>query len=99
MKLPTGSYNKLYNKQHGRCFYCAELLNYQIVEIDHIIPRSVLKTDGVYNLCLSCKSCNRLKANKSLQDFKIRMQESCPEKLIRGLFYFEFINIYSGIDG
>lgn len=90
MKLPPRTFKKKYEQQHGRCFYCAVLLSDVKFEIDHIIPYSKSRNGQVKNLCLACFDCNRAKSNKTLEDFKRLIQE----KLIRGMFYFEFINIY-----
>lgn len=94
MKLPPRTYSKKFNEQHGRCFYCGHLLSNGNIEIDHIIPFSISKNGQIANLCLSCGPCNRLKSHKSLNEFRNLILELMPEKLIRGMFYYEFINIY-----
>jgi 5-methylcytosine-specific restriction endonuclease McrA len=65
----TSTRGALNGYQKGRCFYCsddlrllAEDLN---ADVDHFFPHKLKKTyphinlDGVWNLVLSCKSCNR----------------------------------------
>src|SRR5687768_17519487 len=94
MTLPERTKQKKILEQHNRCFYCAALLSEVKVEIEHIIPRSKSRTSAVNNLCLSCFECNRQKASKSLEEFKQLLLRTAPHKLIRGQFYFEFINIY-----
>lgn len=94
MKLPLRTYNKKLSAQHNRCFYCGELLAYAKIEIDHIIPISLKGSGQNSNLCLSCYPCNRAKSNKSLDEFKNYLNQNHPSKLIRGMFFFEFINIY-----
>lgn len=96
MQLPPRTFKKKWDRQHGRCFYCGHSLLDAPIEIDHIIPRSVSRNSSVKNLCLSCKACNRLKGNKSLEAFKTVMPSA---NLIRGMFYFEFINIYPTTNG
>lgn len=54
----------LYFLQQGKCLYCGESLNiYDLrnCEIDHIIPRTIIKDDSIDNLALVNKSCNQWK--------------------------------------
>jgi hypothetical protein len=48
------------------CAYCrtAENLSVAIFEIEHITPRSVDGETTFENLCLSCPTCNRYKADR-----------------------------------
>jgi 5-methylcytosine-specific restriction endonuclease McrA len=50
----------------GRCVYCLspELLMGVTFEIDHIIPSSAGGRTRLDNLCLSCPTCNRHKAQR-----------------------------------
>ncbi|HIM06168.1 MAG TPA: hypothetical protein EYG53_13240, partial [Gammaproteobacteria bacterium] len=61
--------------QHGRCFYCNRVLQEDVdkehdafADVDHVIPLSLLvrqppnlgvNPNGVWNLVLACKKCNR----------------------------------------
>ncbi|MBX4188387.1 MAG: HNH endonuclease, partial [Candidatus Doudnabacteria bacterium] len=65
MKLPLRTYNKKFTVQHGRCFYCGELLTEAKIEIDHIVPFSIGGSGQNSNLCLSCYPCNRMKSDRS----------------------------------
>lgn len=50
----------------GRCAYCRsheDLMGISF-EIDHVIPLSEGGATALDNLCLSCPTCNRYKANK-----------------------------------
>ena len=85
-------------QQHGRCYYCGceLILGYRDVsntEIDHIKPLSKYKDGTRGNLCLSCYDCNRKKADLELIQFKQLVLNKYPYKLIRGMFYFEFIGL------
>ena len=68
-KSVTSSRGALNGYQKGRCFYCAADLrlsgeNFN-TEVDHFFPHKLkqsnlpLNLDGVWNLVLSCQSCNR----------------------------------------
>lgn len=96
MILPKRTELKKRAFQHNRCFYCGIGLDECDVEIDHIIPFSVSKDGTVANLCLCCQHCNRLKHDHSLAAFHEIVSERFPEKLIRGQFYFQFLNLYNG---
>jgi len=62
--------------QKGRCFYCFAPISLepgdeQFADVDHFIPwtaRNVVpNVDGVWNLVLACKSCNRGEKGKFAQ--------------------------------
>jgi len=70
----TGVREALSGYQKGHCFYCFDSLSLtgtQTPDVDHFFPHS-LKTlglgalvDGVWNLVLACRRCNRGVAGKS----------------------------------
>lgn len=52
----------LYN---GHCFYCGkELKRKNSVHVDHFIPWSFVQSDQLWNLVLSCSTCNLSKNDK-----------------------------------
>ncbi|HFZ8994412.1 TPA: HNH endonuclease domain-containing protein [Citrobacter freundii] len=60
--------NSLNGYQKGRCFYCYAPISLQstdnnFADVDHFIPwkarGQVCNVDGVWNLVLACKECNR----------------------------------------
>lgn len=68
-KSVTSSRSALNGYQKGRCFYCfCELIllgEDMNVDVDHFFPHKLkqldksLAVDGIWNLVLSCQSCNR----------------------------------------
>jgi 5-methylcytosine-specific restriction endonuclease McrA len=60
--------------QHGRCFYCHELLTSiaRGVHVDHVYPVALTRTgswhgpdlNGVWNLVVACSSCNLSKSSR-----------------------------------
>lgn len=85
---------KKMKEQHWRCFYCATPLFDIPTEVDHIIARSLGGDGTTANQCITCRQCNRTKGSRTLPEFKRYVELKSPEKLIRGMFYYEFINIY-----
>lgn len=51
------------------CFYCGRPLQPDKIDVDHFIPWSFIKDDNLWNLVLSCPTCNRRK-NDRLPDGK-----------------------------
>ena len=46
------------------CFYCGKRLVPGRIEVDHFIPWSFIKDDNLWNLVLSCPTCNNKKRDK-----------------------------------
>ena len=66
-KLKKSDIDIMYDSQQGNCFYCdGELDNYHI---DHIIPLSKGGEHKLYNLVLSCPTCNLTKNAKDPEVF------------------------------
>ena len=88
---------KMWEESLHRCMYCgktvslAEFLNGADVEIEHIIPRSVLFDDSFSNKICACRECNRDKGNltaleyletkpqEQLEAYKQRIDEAFKE--------------------
>jgi hypothetical protein len=49
--------------QKGRCFYCEQLCEVDGT-VDHVIPWSFVAEDRIWNLVLSCMSCNSGKSDR-----------------------------------
>ena len=54
---------ELHAKQQDLCTYCLVKLNKKF-EIDHVIPIAKGGANTIFNLKLSCKSCNQSKGSK-----------------------------------
>lgn len=72
----TSCRNALNGYQKGKCFYCfddisVEPQSEQLADIDHFFPFALLQVnrdinlDGIWNLVLACKRCNRGESGKS----------------------------------
>ena len=66
---------KMWEESNHRCFYCgktmdiAQFLNGADVEIEHIIPRSILFDDSYSNKVCACRDCNREKGNRTAMEY------------------------------
>ena len=49
--------------QNGVCFYCGETLDSSKIHVDHVLPRSVLEHDEIWNLVLAHEFCNEQKSD------------------------------------
>jgi hypothetical protein len=75
-KVLTGCRNALNGYQKGKCFYCfddivVDSASSRLADVEHFIPRVLLQRgvnlplDGVWNLVLACRECNRGTKGKS----------------------------------
>jgi len=66
---------KMWEESQHQCFYCGkvvsatEFLAGADVEVEHIIPRSVLFDDSFSNKVCACRECNSAKNNMTALDF------------------------------
>jgi hypothetical protein len=58
----TSTYPVLNGYQNGHCFYCGECLERTSVHVDHVIPRTFLQHDEIWNLVLAHEACNLAKS-------------------------------------
>ncbi len=63
---------EMFNEQSGFCAYCKQRMDLELgkdntAEIDHVVPRSVLRSKDIYdmdeNLVAACHMCNNLKSD------------------------------------
>ena len=66
-------YNRIYQHQEGKCFYCKSEIEIYNMEKEHVFPRSK-GGKGISNKVLSCKYCNRLKQDLTILDFKNKLE-------------------------
>ena len=83
-KSITGARDALSGYQKGHCFYCSDSFSLKATEppdVDHFFPRILTREwpvevlDGVWNLVLACRRCNRGVAGKSDRVPSIKLLE------------------------
>jgi 5-methylcytosine-specific restriction endonuclease McrA len=85
----AGTKRKVLQKSNSRCFYCGEhLING--FEIDHFLPFSIYKDGTTQNLVATCKYCNRIKSDHSIEEFRSLLEVRYNKKIV---FFFEFYGI------
>ena len=66
---------KMWEESQHRCFYCGKMmditqfLNGADVEIEHIVPRSILFDDSYSNKVCACRECNQAKGNMTAMEY------------------------------
>ncbi|MBE6196630.1 MAG: type II CRISPR RNA-guided endonuclease Cas9 [Rikenellaceae bacterium] len=79
---------KMWEETEHICIYCgatvnvAEFLLGSGVEVEHIIPRSVLFDDSFSNKACACRKCNQEKGNKTAYDFMSSQSEGALQAYI-----------------
>ena len=74
---------RMWEESGHTCFYCgqpvnaAEFLSGFDVEVEHVIPKSLLFDDSFANKVCACRKCNASKGNKTAYDF---MKSKSPEE-------------------
>ncbi len=70
---------KVHSKYYGKCAYCGKDIEYEEMQVDHIIPKERFgnyqdkldyKVDDFKNLNPSCRSCNHYKRSYLLEEFR-----------------------------
>jgi hypothetical protein len=88
----------LYKYEERVCFYCGKTLleaNRKMIHVDHFIPWSFIQSDNLWNLVLSCQTCNlkkndKLAAKKYLSDILYRNEILAVKLEDENKAYFDF---------
>jgi diadenosine tetraphosphate (Ap4A) HIT family hydrolase len=75
-------------ESNGRCALCGATRNERVLDVDHIIPRSLGGKTEYKNLQVLCSKCNRSKRNRDKTDFRRLAERSrrddCPFCRVQG---------------
>lgn len=66
----------------GHCAYCGCKIEYNEMQIDHVIPLRRGGADTLENMLPACRSCNHYKSTLDVEDFR-KMIEKMPDTLMR----------------
>jgi 5-methylcytosine-specific restriction endonuclease McrA len=98
----------LYQYEEKVCFYCGKPLNAtktksNLIHVDHFIPWSFVQSDNLWNLVLSCQTCNLKKNDKLAEEVYLNnilgRNEGLASKLKEdSQIHFEFYNKEKLID-
>ena len=87
--------HKLWKETEGNCMYCGEPVDIKQfllgseVEVEHIIPRSILYDDSLSNKTCACHECNQDKGNRTAKEYILSKDEATQRKYnarVQGLF-------------
>ena len=77
---------KLWKETEGHCMYCGEAVDIKQfllgseVEVEHIIPRSILYDDSLSNKTCACRKCNSEKKNRTAKEYILSKNEETQKK-------------------
>lgn len=78
----------IYKQLNGRCAYCGKGMTLKDATRDHVVPKSKGGGNNVKNLLPTCKKCNQMKGDMSLDKFRLVFFKDCPIPRMEK-FYFE----------
>ena len=62
--------NEMSSKENFYCVYCATILDFVSVSVDHDVPVSRSGKNNVENMVLCCKWCNKAKGSMTGEEFR-----------------------------
>ena len=77
---------KLWEESQECCMYCGKMMNLKQflsgseVEVEHIIPRSILYDDSLSNKTCACRKCNSEKGNRTAKEYILSKDEETQKK-------------------
>lgn len=78
---PTSHKHLLYGQQEARCAMCSTFTQFNVMEVDHILPRAEGGGDELENLQLLCGHCNRVKGTSEDSEAKANMLAELRERI------------------
>lgn len=69
-----------YRLQGSRCYYCKDSTPYDLITRDHFNPVSKGNT-LVNNKLFSCRPCNNIKGNRTIEEFRDLILKRCCDIL------------------
>lgn len=77
MAISVSKRHSVFMKSFYHCAYCGKILeDVDDLTIDHKHPKAKGGTDDMDNLVGCCKSCNQMKADRTVSEFRKRLIEA-----------------------
>lgn len=77
MAISSNKRHNVFMKTFYHCAYCGKILcNTDDLTIDHMNPKAKGGTDEMDNLVGCCKSCNQIKADRTVMEFRKKLIEA-----------------------
>ena len=77
MAISASKRHAVFMKTFYHCAYCGKILSdVDDLTIDHKTPKAKGGTDELDNLVGCCRSCNQIKADSTVVDFRKRLKEA-----------------------
>lgn len=67
---------KIFEKYNGRCAYCGNQITIDNMTIDHFDPKSKGGSLSIHNCLPSCKRCNEIKADGTIDSMRDKIERS-----------------------
>lgn len=87
--LPPGSVKftrrNIYDQFNHTCAYCGSQPGDEELDMDHVIPRSKGGKTNWENIVLSCKDCNRHKADRTPRDAGMKLKKKPTKPRWQGI--------------
>ncbi len=68
--------------QGNVCFYCGEVIPYDDIHVDHVLPRQIVNHDEVWNLVLSHGFCNMSKSDSLINEYYLEKLATRNENIM-----------------
>ncbi len=100
---------KVYEKYGGHCAYCGKKIDYDEMQVDHLVPVCLVDSYNIHrnvdpavvedeeNLMPACRRCNHYKRGNSLECFRGDI-ETIPRKLEMRNYIFKVAVDYGFFD-
>lgn len=59
----------IFEREHGRCFYCRRVLTDEDAGLDHADPQNANGTNSYRNVVAACHACNSSKGDDTAEEF------------------------------
>lgn len=70
------SHKNIFIREQEKCAYCGCKLTLRTTTKEHVIPRSKGGPDTLLNVVAACRSCNGLKADRTLSDSGMKLRDT-----------------------